>query len=97
MNAHLHDEAAPAHVARAAGHRRDGPSPGTAMAIHLQRAAGNAAVSGLLTAPRPAQRLMAIQRCGPTPCDCPPEERAQAAGGAAPAEHAAEEASAAVG
>ncbi|HET7486670.1 MAG TPA: hypothetical protein VFJ85_01990 [Acidimicrobiales bacterium] len=38
--------------------------------LHLQRAAGNAGVAQLL---RPA-----VQRCGQTPCACPPEKQAEA-------------------
>jgi hypothetical protein len=37
--------------------------------VGLQRGAGNAAVAGLLARP-------VVQRCGPVPCDCPPEEKA---------------------
>ncbi len=39
----------------------------------LQVVAGNRAVSRLLAKPAPN----AVQRCGPTPCDCTPEERAE--------------------
>lgn len=94
MNVHLRDEPAPALPARGAPARRGGPTPSAAVAIHLQRAAGNAAVSGLLRAARPGDRLLAVQRCGPTPCDCSPEERAEAAVGGP--EHMAEEAPAPV-
>ena len=40
----------------------------------LQRAAGNQAVSGLV-----GRASLSVQRCGPVPCDCPPEEQAAAA------------------
>ena len=51
--------------------------------LGLQRLAGNAAVVALLgSAPRsaPPGLLRPVQRCGPTPCDCPPEAQAEAAG-----------------
>lgn len=89
VDVHLRDELAAAAPARAAG-RRAAPerAPGAALAIRLQRAAGNAAVSGLLRAsPGPAAGLLALQRCGPIPCDCAGE----GGGGhatAAPAEEA---------
>jgi outer membrane protein OmpA-like peptidoglycan-associated protein len=41
--------------------------------VALQRTAGNAAVVGLLR----ERHTQQVQRCGPTPCDCPPQERAQ--------------------
>jgi hypothetical protein len=64
---------------------RSKPSPGhvppsAALLLALQRSAGNAAVARLA-----AQRsvgvgrkhsVVAVQRCGPTPCDCSDEERA---------------------
>jgi hypothetical protein len=37
--------------------------------LALQQAVGNRAISRLLA-------LRSVQRCGPTPCDCPPQERA---------------------
>lgn len=60
-------------------------------AVHyLQRRAGNAAVAGALGRKVTGHGL-AVQRCGPVPCDCTAEERAahaaeeQAAGGGASA------------
>jgi len=47
-----------------------------AFVLALQRQAGNAAVSSLLSGRstwRPG--VVPVQRCGPTPCDCTPEER----------------------
>jgi outer membrane protein OmpA-like peptidoglycan-associated protein len=44
--------------------------PATVLA--LQRNAGNAAVVGLLG----ASGRLSVQRCGPVPCDCPPEKKA---------------------
>ena len=75
VDVHLRDDLATPSPARAAGRRAalDQP-PGAALAIRLQRAAGNAAVSGLLRgSPRPAAGLLAVQRCGPIPCDCAEE------------------------
>lgn len=43
-----------------------------AAVLELQRAAGNAAVAGMLPG-----MVAAVQRCGPTPCDCSAEERAE--------------------
>jgi hypothetical protein len=37
--------------------------------LRLQRLAGNRATASMLAQPT-------VQRCGPTPCDCGPEERA---------------------
>lgn len=48
--------------------------------LGLQRSVGNAAVAGQLGAPqhRPATAasMAFVQRCGPTPCNCSAEERA---------------------
>ena len=47
--------------------------------LGLQRSAGNAAVAGHLGGPhrQPTSAAMAfVQRCGPTPCNCSAEERA---------------------
>lgn len=45
--------------------------------LALQQLAGNRAVSSLLrSARRPPTGNPGVQRCGPVPCDCPPEERA---------------------
>jgi hypothetical protein len=88
VDVHLRDELATVAPARVAG-RRAAPdhAPGAALAIRLQRAAGNAAVSGLLRgSPRPAAGLLAIQRCGPIPCDC--AEEGGGGGGHAAAGHA---------
>ena len=55
-------------------------SPAVAAVLALQRSAGNAAVAHYLGqrpgghSNRPAQ--VAVQRCGPTACDCSAEERA---------------------
>jgi Domain of unknown function (DUF4157) len=56
------------------GARPRGPrlAPDQQWILHLQRTAGNAAVVQLLSDGG------VIQRCGPTPCDCSPAERAQA-------------------
>jgi hypothetical protein len=51
---------------RAAGQSSRSASPRPAGLLALQRMVGNVGVTRLLTA----------QRCGPVPCDCPPEERA---------------------
>jgi hypothetical protein len=45
-------------------------SASMASLTRLQSAAGNSAV----------QRMIALQRCGPVPCDCSPEERAEKEG-----------------
>jgi peptidoglycan hydrolase-like protein with peptidoglycan-binding domain len=47
-------------------------SSGPSALLDLQRTAGNAAVVQLLGGGRPV-----VQRCGPVPCDCTPEEQAQ--------------------
>jgi len=47
-----------------------GPA-GAAFLLGLQRTAGNAAVA------RHLARTAPVQRCGPTPCDCSPQERAE--------------------
>jgi Putative peptidoglycan binding domain len=60
----------------------------TAALGYLQRTAGNASVSAML-ARLPSRASAAVQRCGPKPCSCSPEEQAahaaeeQGAGGAA--------------
>jgi outer membrane protein OmpA-like peptidoglycan-associated protein len=60
-----------------------GPSPSAQMLIGLQRSAGNAAVAGRLArqrsplaGTRPAGLPAVVQRCGPNPCDCSDDERA---------------------
>ena len=48
--------------------------------LDLQRSAGNAAVASHLAdvrAGHPAPALLPMQRCGPTPCDCADDERAE--------------------
>ncbi len=58
-------------------------STGPALALSLQRSAGNQAVAGLLAAAAAAGtsvraaavRPPLVQRCGPVPCDCSDEER----------------------
>ncbi len=51
------------------------------MMFDLQRHAGNVAVQALLAG---GTRHPVVQRCGPTPCDCPADQKAAAeqAGGA---------------
>jgi hypothetical protein len=48
--------------------------------LGLQRSAGNAAVAGHLGGPGPSSMaagpMAFVQRCGPTPCNCSAEERA---------------------
>lgn len=57
-------------------------NPSAALILGLQRSAGNAAVAGRLTRKRsstiePSQEgVTALQRCGPTPCNCSNDERA---------------------
>lgn len=58
--------------------RSPGGGQASGVLLGLQRTAGNAAVTGQLDAHRtPAGSPMAfVQRCGPTPCTCSSEERA---------------------
>jgi len=85
MRQHGTDEpgwAAPHPVQR----RAEGPAAAGGMSdvlLGLQRSAGNAAVAGRLggshhhSAAAPSVASMAfVQRCGPTPCDCSADERA---------------------
>ena len=92
VDVHLRDELAAAAPAKAAGrHAAPQQAPGAALAIRLQRAAGNAAVSGLLRAsPAPGAGLLALQRCGPVPCDCAEEGGGGGHAAPAPAEGAEE-------
>jgi len=70
-------------VARPAGQRPVGATRQAltpSMLLALQRAAGNSAVRGRFgpeaqAAARPSEAV--VQRCGPTPCDCSAEERAE--------------------
>ncbi len=66
-------------------HRQDaaaaGPGAAAGVLLGLQRSAGNAAVAGRLAPPGrtvdvTASPIAFVQRCGPTPCDCSAEERA---------------------
>lgn len=57
-----------------APHRSPRQGDGANAVLRLQRLAGNQAVRTLLTG-RPS---VAVQRCGPVPCDCPAEEQAAA-------------------
>lgn len=58
-------------------------NPSAAMLIGLQRAAGNSAVARQLARQRSSAvgpipgGVLGVQRCGPTPCDCSDEERAE--------------------
>jgi hypothetical protein len=58
--------------------KRPATGPGLSAVLALQRSAGNAAVATMLR----AAHNPVVQRCGPVPCDCPPEEKAAAAGSA---------------
>jgi hypothetical protein len=58
----------------------DGAGGVNGVLLGLQRAVGNAAVAGQLGGPqhRPASAapMAFVQRCGPTPCNCSADERA---------------------
>jgi outer membrane protein OmpA-like peptidoglycan-associated protein len=59
---------------------RSAQRPPAAALLCLQRSVGNAAVARTLARRRPAVGAppqTAVQRCGPTPCDCSAEERAE--------------------
>lgn len=57
--------------------RRAAPGGDIALLRHLQRSAGNAAVSRLLRSHAGARSFggAPVQRCGATPCDCPADEQ----------------------
>ena len=78
MGANVDQRQAPAGHGRPqhAGPSRVARAPDRAgLVMALQRSAGNRAVIGLLgTGLTPGT---SVQRCGPTPCDCGPEERAE--------------------
>ena len=55
-------------------------SPEVERLVTLQRLAGNGAVAALLERRRPPTgpgRSVVVQRCGPLPCDCSPDEQAE--------------------
>jgi hypothetical protein len=86
---HTHREAGEVdRPARVPGRVPVEPRPVTAEAVAaLQRSAGNGVVTRLLTGPpsarRPSPRPAPVQRCGPVPCDCGPEQREAAEAGPA--------------
>ncbi|GAB2579735.1 hypothetical protein GCM10027168_10730 [Streptomyces capparidis] len=79
-----HPGPAPAQHPAAAPH--PGPPLSPQAVLRLQRLAGNRAARTVVPPPRttvpPAPAALAVQRCGPVPCDCTEEERARKEGAA---------------
>lgn len=73
-------EWAPAHPVQRRADGSAGVGGMSDVLLGLQRSAGNAAVAGHLAAahhlPTSGGPMAFVQRCGPTPCNCSAEERA---------------------
>lgn len=82
MTAHAVAEVSPAATERPLPRRRSSIDSGADYILGLQRSAGNDAVARHLAGQQFAAAghrhpgIVEVQRCGPTPCNCSSEERA---------------------